>query len=496
MVMDISEIRRLSQASVQEFPDATGGFGHFVISLAAIGDVIPAWGETPIQRDQALRTFYPTEYWVASTVSSLAARNGAFSWTVEGPPRTCDRIQEALHVSEYGDGWVPMMEKTSTDLYTQDNGAFIEVIRDGKGPSAPFLGLAHLDAARCQRTGNKEYPVIYTDRQGNMHKMAWYQIATIEDMPSPVETMNGMQMCALSRVLRAAQIMRDVAMRTQEKLTGRFAGALHIVSGITAKMIQDAMAQAQEESQTRGRMRYQPPIIAGTLDPSAEVKVATIPLADIPESWHSEEERKWFIAVLALGFGCEYQDLAPLPGGNLGSSQQSEILHLKAKGRGPELFQKLFTHALNFKILPESVTFKFDEKDFESERIEATVKQARAEAIKIYIESGAVTPEVARQMMEDDGDLKHEYLEMMQQDVTGDQVSEDEGRQQEVDEGVLPDGGILPDDGLGELEKQLKDPAYWERQARRFEREMEEEATKLLEDIGERVRKRLTREIR
>jgi len=237
-------------------------------------------------------------------------------------------------------------------------------------------------------------------------------------------------------------------------------------------------------------MRYQPPVIAGTLDPNAEVKVATIPLADIPASWNSEEERKWFIAVLALGFGCEYQDLAPLPGGNLGSSQQSEILHLKAKGRGPELFQKLITHALNFKILPEAVTFKFDEKDFESERIEATVKQSRAEAIKIYIESGAVTPEVARQMMEDDGDLKHEYLEMMQQDMTGDQVSGDEGRQQEVDE------GMLPDEDLGESEKQLKDPAYWERQTRRFEREMEEEAQKLLEDIGERVRKRLTREIR
>jgi len=388
------------------------------------------------------------------------------------------------------------MEKVSADLYTQDNGAFIEVIRDGKGAAAPFLGLAHLDAGRCIRTGNKEYPVIYTDREGNQHKMAWYQIVDLTDMPSPVETMNGMQMCAVSRVLRAGQIMRDVAMRTQEKLTGRFAGALHIVSGITMKMIQDAMVQAQEESQTRGRMRYQPPVIAGTLDPSAEVKVATIPLADIPESWNSEEERKWFIAVLALGFGCEYQDLAPLPGGNLGTSQQSEVLHLKAKGRGPELFQKLITHHLNFRVLPQNVTFKFDERDFESERIEAGIKKDRAEAIKIYIESGAVTPEVARQIMEDDGDLKHEYLEMMQRDVTGDQVSGDEGRQQEVEEGVIPEGGILPDEDLGKLEKQVKDPAYWERQTRRFEREMVEEATKLLEDIGERVRKRLTREIR
>jgi hypothetical protein len=401
-----------------------------------------------------------------------------------------------LHLSDFGKGWVDFILKVSTDLYTQDNGAFIEVIRETNSPSSALLCLSHLDAAKCSRTGNPNYPVIYTDRIGGLHKLAAHQVVILTDMPSPAEAANGVGMCAVSRVLRAAQILRDSALRRQEKLTGRFTGALHIVSGVTTTMIEDAFRQAEEESDNRNRMRYMPPIIEGTLDPNAEVKLVTIPLADIPEGMNMEDERKWYIATLALAFGCEYQDLAPLPGGNLGTSQQSETLHLKAKGKGPELFQKLITHALNFYILPQNVTFKFDEKDFQAEEIEGGVKKLRAETKKLYVESGIITPQVAAQMMEDDGDLKHEYLEMMTQpDVTPEGEVEDEEHEAEIPQ--EQQAGLLADEQMAEqFQKQLDNPEYWERQRMRLEREMEEEATKLLEDVGERIRKRLVREMR
>jgi hypothetical protein len=486
--------------SVQEFPEATG-FGHFLISIAAAGDIIPAWGENQPYRDQALREFYPTEPWLASTTASLA-RNAAFSWTLEGPQRTCNSIQEMLHLSDFGKGWVSLLLKISADLYTQDNGAFIELVRDGKGPNSPLLCLAHLDSARCTRTGNPDFPVTYVDLQGGQHKLAWFQVLTLTDMPSPIESMRGVGMCAVSRVLRAAQILRDTALRTHEKLTGRFAGNLNIVSGITMQMIEDAMVRAGEESDNRNRMRYQPPFIVGTLDPNAEVKVATIHLADVPEEMDEENERKWYIATLALAFGCEYQDLAPLPGGNLGTSQQSETLHLQAKGKGPELFQKLITHALNFYVLPKNVTFKFDEKDYQAEEIEGGVKKLRAEALKVYVDGGIITPQVARQIMEDDGDLKHEYLEMMTEpDMTPEGEVDDEGRETDMPpvEGQSAPT-LLPDEQPNQLitqrlEKELADPEYWERLIARLEKEYEAEAAKLLEDMGERIGKRLKREM-
>jgi hypothetical protein len=99
------------------------------------------------------------------------------------------------------------------------------------------------------------------------------------------------------------------------------------------------------------------------------------------------------------------------------------------------LFQKLITHALNFYVLPQNVTFKFDEKDFQAEEIEGSVKKLRAEALKVYVDATILTPEVARQIMEDDGDLKHEYLEMMTEpDVTPEGEIEDEGREVDTPE--------------------------------------------------------------
>jgi len=479
MVMD--DLGKLAAQSVRDFPEAGQSFAHFVVSVVGAADSMPAWGQNPVTRDRMLRELVPNESWLASTVSSLSARNAAFSWTLEGPERTCSAIQDALHLSDFGKGWTHLIEKGSTDLYTQDNGWFMEVIRNAQGA---FMGLGHLDAARCMRTGNVEIPVIYTDMKGAPHKMAWYQVIDLTDFPSPIEAMNGMQMCAVSRVLRIAQILNDVAIRKSEKLTGRFAGTRNIVSGITMQHIEDAMKKAEDESDNKGRFRYQPPHLIGTVDPTAKIEHVTIPLADIPEGYSEEEANKWYIALLALAFQCEYQDLAPLPGGNLGTSQQSQILHLKAKGKGPELFQKMLEHALNFRVLPRNVTFKFMERDYEAEGVEAGVRKQRAETRQLDIESGTLTPQIARQMMEDEGELSHEYLEMLNEgDVTPEETITDEERLRQS-----LDTGILPDDEGG---KARQDP-----ELAKLEEEYEQEVFRVFQDIGDRIKKRVRTEVR
>lgn len=501
MGIDIRDLQRLQTASVQVFPDSNGSAGHWIMSLASQADLFPAWGTNPVERDKQLREFYATEPWLAGTVSALAARNAALSWTLEGPPRTCNRLQEMLHLSDMGAGWVHMMQRVSIDLLTQDNGAFMEVIRDGEGA---IVGLAHLDAARCTRTGSPEYPVVYEDREASQHKMRWDQVLEFTDMPSPVETANGMQLCAVSRVLRIAQILRDVHIRKHEKLSGRFSGALHIVSGINMDMINDAFQKAAETSNNRGRTRYQPPIIAGTLDPTAEVRKETIELASLPEGYSEEEFMKWYIAVLALAFQCEYQDLAPLPGGGLGSSNQSAILHMKAKGRGPELWQKLVEHKLNFYVLPQNVTFRYDEKDYEADRQEWEARKLRSDVRTQDVGSGVLTVQVARQMMEDDGDLKDEYLQLMEtEDVTGDETVDDDANQDEaiLDASTIEDQGNAgpalapkPTVNAEQIAKALTDADYYGRQRARLEREYEEEMATVLEGVRRKVLARVRAE--
>ena len=501
MPLDKADIAQLGRLTVQRFPEESQyGANFFMLALGAAADAFPAWGTAPATRDRLLREFWPTEPWLASTVTSLAARNAAFSWTVEGGPRTSQAVQEMLQNADYGKGFDHFITRGSIDLYSQDNGWFIEVIRDGETPDSPVIGLAHLDAGKCVRTGNPYVPVLYTDRNGQQHKLQWFQVVNITDAPSPVETMYGMGLCAVSRVLKSAQVMRDIIVRNQEKLSGRFAGALHLVSGVSKKMIDDIFAAADEKDNSRGRSRYSPPIVAGTLDPNAKIGKETIELASLPDGYDQDGAMKWAIALLALGFMVEYQDLAPLPGGGLGTASQSQVLHMKARGKGPEMFRKLVEHALNFHVLPQNVNFRFTEEDLGAKTEDAEYRRRKAEGRKLDIESGVLTPSVARQIMVDDGDLRQDYLTMLEQ--------EDEEAQRQADAIAQGQGETIGDEATdtGDTEgdetsddeatetKQLRDGDYWAGPRTDLENALEEDMADVLGKVRRRVEARLRQE--
>lgn len=437
------KVTKVADASVRQFDDVNsgGGFAHYIISLASYADGFPKWGENWRERDQMLREFYKTEPWLNAAIASITARNAAFSWTLEGPPRTVKMIQDILHQSEFGKGWQHLIQKLSTDLYTQDNGAFMEIIRQGETEESPLVGLGHLDAGRITRTGDPEIPYIYIDRENNEHRLAYWQCVDFTDNPSPDEMKNGLQVCGVSRALAYSQLLRDISIRNREKVSGRNPAALHIVSGMSTDQLEAALASAAAHSDAKGRMRYQPPVVCGTLDPTAEVSATKIELASLPEGWDESQAYQWYIAVLALALGCEYQDLAPLPGGNLGTSQQSTILHLKARGKGPEMFQKMIEHKLNFFVLPQNVTFKFEERDFSTEGIEADVDAKRATVYSTYITMG-MPKQVVYQIMQDDGSITPEIYELLKEaeveDATPEQIATDEAQYQEVPPGIQP----------------------------------------------------------
>ncbi|MGQ9677112.1 MAG: hypothetical protein ACUVX1_15735 [Chloroflexota bacterium] len=416
MALELGQIQRMQNRSVQsDLPVYGGGVVNLVFNIAAAADAIIPWGYSPAQRDMQLRRFWPTEPWLAGAVYSLSARDAALSWTLDGPPRTRDAVHEILHGANFGAGWLDFITKLRVDLFTTDNGAFIELIRAEDSPTSPVIGIANLDSGRCVRTGNRETPVLYTDIWGGVHKLKWYHVICLTEFPSPVESMNGMQLCAVSRVLRMAQILRDIAIYKHEKVSGRFAGAVHLVSGVKSDDVTDAINQAQLNADQRGLTRYMAPIVLGAKDPTVTVDAKAIELASLPNGYDEETTLKWYIANLALGFGAEFQDFAPLPGGNLGTSAQSEILHLKARGKGPKLFMQMLQHAFNFHgVMPRSVTFKFDERDPEFDKFRAERQKAVFEAHSMAIQAKILSPQVSRAMLEDDGLLKHEYVEELE----------------------------------------------------------------------------------
>lgn len=403
--------------SVVKEPQGTiGHSGDYIIYMASAADSLPVWGAAPATRDKALRDFWPTEPVLASALFTTISRYAAFGWTLQGPPKTVSAVQNVLHGVEFGNGWISLITKTLIDLFTQDNGAFIEIIRTEDSPTAPVIGLNHLDSGRCVRTGLRQEPVIYYDIAGAGHSLKWYHVLALTEFPSPIERARGMQYCVVTRLLRAAQIMRDISIYEREKVSGRFNRALHLVGGVQKGTIDKALESQRQSADEQNVMLYLQPLIIAALDPTSTVSKQTIELASMPDHFNKESVMKWYINQLALAFGGDYQDYAPMPAGNLGSSQQSQIMHMKSRGRGPRLFMSLIEQQFNFHgIMPNSVKFVFGDQDIAEDMDHARLRQMRAQERQIRIASGEITPQIARQIAVDDGDLAEEYLEQLKE---------------------------------------------------------------------------------
>jgi len=448
------------KSTIQKFPDADqawpGGGSIFTWNIATSADAITPWGRNVAQRDRQLRDFWPTETYLAGTVASTSFRNATLDWEIRGTSqKVIQSVTDTLNAAIAGDsfGWVNYMLKFSQDLFTQDNGAFIELIREPtedaaspfKNERAPVLGIAHIDANQCTRTGDPEYPVLYTDRNGDVHKIAWYNIIPFSDYPSAIERMNGVGYCAVTRALRVSQIMRSIMIFKDEKISGRQYKQIHFVSGVSRQEIRDELVRGQEEANNSGFIRFILPAVLASLDPEKPVSVASIDLANLPDGFDFDVEMRWYISGLALAFGIDYQELAPLPGGNIGSSSQSMILHRKTSGKGPGVRMRSLTEAFhNYGVLPRGYTMRFNDKDEQEELERQEVRTKAMEEMAIAVNQGIFSPEAAAKDLVRRGILEKEAIEGLEEfwklslkerkqtvgDRGGNTIREDAGRQE------------------------------------------------------------------
>jgi hypothetical protein len=396
-----------------EFPppeQTLSSLGIFTTALTHVGERITPWGIDQAVRDWQLRRFWLTEPYLAGAIYSVCIRNAAFEWEVEGPDRLSFALTDMLNSSISGEafGWIPFITSFSQDYYTQDNGSFIELIRDPtidagskfKNEKAPTIGLAHLDSGQCQRTGNPKTPILYTDRKGKVHKMKWFQVIPVSEFRSAIETMNGVGYSAITRLLKMAQIMSSIETYKDEKVSGRQYRALHLVSGVGKTEIEDVMVRGQEEADNKGQIAFVLPAILASLDPEKPVTHVQIDLASLPDGFDIDAEMKWYISAQALCLGVDYQDLAPLPTGNIGSAEQSEILHRKSKGKGPAHFMETIQNVFrDYGVIPRPAKFKFKIKDLAEEMEQAAMRTKMAEEFAIHTRAGIITPKEVREIL-------------------------------------------------------------------------------------------------
>jgi hypothetical protein len=431
-------IARAREETIQDFPEDvdSGGSGGFraVRWMAHSGTTIPPWWSPA--RDTKLRSFWKKSdhlsgavYAMTSKMTAIPRRVIARDESIKEHVEQAALLTEVIQGSaEFGDGWETFFGSFVEDLLTQDNGAFAEIIGPGD-PAGPIIGapisIAHLDSNRCQRTGDVEYPVIYTDTKGNRYKLHFTRVIFASQMTSPIAEMYGVGFCAVSRAINVAQTLIDILNYKQEKLGSRPHRAILITKGgLDPDDVQSAFQVAESNMDNQGLSRYSKIVVAGNAA-MPESGIDMIELSKLPEGFDEETSINYGMATVALAFGVDARELFPAM--QSGATRADALLsHLKQRGKGPGQIIQTVEQLFNHKYLPPHLEFLFDYQDDAQDRQEAEIEQVRANKNSVDISSGALSVRVAREQMLAVGDLSRSQFNQM-----------------ELNDGRLPDGANI-----------------------------------------------------
>lgn len=410
--MSDSEIINKS-VTKQDYPeDPRGGVVYFMVpywGLPGGGQLPPAppdyWTKS---RDWVLRSTVLQEDMWGSAIAIAATKMAALNWEVDSEvPLRAKRAQELLLEMD----WTTFIYQHLRDYLTTDNGSFIEIVRASRAIGSRIIGLVHLDSMRCQRTGDPDIPILYTDRKGKEHELKDYQVICLSDMPDPGATYFGVGLSAASRAYKAIYKLASIERYVTEKVSGRRPLAIHFVNSISRQQLANIRNTADAAADQQGVLSYMGAIVVPLMDADKPPEVATVDLAGLPDGFNRKEEFDIALLTYANAIGLDPQELQPLTGQPLGTSNQSQILEDKGKGKGLSAWRQMFTHALNQEVLGDETTFIFIEKDYRDMLRASQVSKGRADTIAVMIDKQIISPEQGKQLLIDMDELPKEFAE-------------------------------------------------------------------------------------
>jgi hypothetical protein len=395
--------------------------------------ISPWWSE---KRDQQLRAFVyrPNNDILAGAVSSMIKKFKAMNWKIEGPLRVVNRYQKVLTTAEFFQGWSFWLGKVLFDYYTQDKGAFSEIIGAGdpNGPLVgPVIGLAHLDAQFCQLTGDIEYPVIFNNpKTNNAHRLHTTRVAHFVDMPSPAEGMNNTGFCGVSRVIGSSEILLKINRYKNEKLNDLPEAGLLLFNNVLPQRWDDAKADYNRETRRLGQEHWRNVMTMFNLDPAKPATADFISFSNLPEAFNELESTNTYATILALAFGVDVREFWPITGGALGSQSESLIMHQKARGKGVGEAIGMIERILNWKVLPDSATFAFDFKDDDEDLLSAEIDEKRTNTIMSMWQDDGLGPvnrfEIRQMLADNVSYFQDDFLEIdatQEEDATDNEIA-------------------------------------------------------------------------
>jgi len=438
------------EQSIQSRPDADLG-SQPIGQNALLGwlrvmsdsdDAPPYWSRV---RDTWLRQFIttPGNDLLVGTIATVAAKVSGTGWYLEGPERTCNLYRKILlRASEFGDGWDSMINKLAWDYLTQDAGGWMERIRTGDEGAA--IGFAALDNAQMYIVGDPDYPAEYQtwfsaaaedQEKASRQKLHRSQFLHIVDMPSPQESLLGVGFCATSRALTTARVLMDVVRYEREKLSDLPPAGLLLLNNMSQTQWKDLQTQYDTRMEQRGNQIWRQIMVAFGLDPALPLSAELFQFSQLPDAF--DKRTQWELAVysFALAFRVDPREIWPVSSGTLGTATEANVMHLKARAKGPGLILSLIERGLNDgNSLPANLTFEFEFQDSEEDQQEADIANSKASFIRKLWEpqsmgtDGIISREEARAWLVREGLFDEEDLLVMDDEGMATDIEQAKGR--------------------------------------------------------------------
>lgn len=437
----------------------------YLMNAPSYTDLPPYWSQ---RRDYVLSGSIEKESMWAAAVAKTATKFAAHGYTISDTQDSTRRVsasQELLKRADGGQGWTIFAQKLIQDLLLTDNGVFIRIRRQNErtekirvkaqtiaggepgsfdeasvtiAPSgAKVVGLYHLDSLRCTRTGNLAYPVRYMAVDGSWQILRWDQVLMYADQPSPRAELFGVGKCAASRAYKTVAKLAAMEQLVYENLTGGGANKLAFIQGITDPTLQGIITSGQNANQARGLLYYLGTII-GAIPGDSPIDIKELRLKELLTSFVPKDERDNAYTIYANALGVPVQDIQPLSGQGLGTGTQTTVLQDAAQGNGAlPTFIKWWEQTVSDRVLPATTELQFtDDNDMRDQKLRAEVAKLRAETRAVQIQSGEISPAIARQLAVDSEDLPRE---MIADDATaGGAISDDEKALPETQQPINP----------------------------------------------------------
>lgn len=399
-------------------PDLFSSLGWVNLVGQAADEFIP-WSWYPYRRDQQLRVFARSETILAGGIFNMRSRVEALPYRVKGTIKAKEIYGTMLARSDLGGGAAQLFGKTMYDMVTQDNGFFWEMVGAGN-PLGPIVGpvvqLNHMDANRCWRTWDPEYPVIYYNPyDASFHKMHKTRIVIGSDNTMPDEIARGIGFCATSRALRAAQIMRDIAVFKHEKISGNFTRAMLILKGITTKQVSRAKQVADIETESDGLTYFRKIPILSTMREDADYRM--IDFASLPDGFDTEKDTTLYVYCLALAFGVDAREFWPATSSGA-TKGDAKTQHMKAQGKGIGYYISKIRHAINYFVLNGTgAEFESEYMDLEQQLQDAQIAQVEIQNIGLMQMQGDITKQEGRAILISKGIINPNQISNIDQGI-------------------------------------------------------------------------------